>query len=191
MSKVIEYVQVDSVDGVPDNVVPCRHGKVDPVAVDGVLLKSTVGGLTVLTGMTSDPTAGIPGVLKELTDKELVDALTQVREQKIEKLNASYDKLITELGEGYPDKEQASWPTQRDERLRLLAGDTNTPWIDAAAAARGITREAFAELIADNADTFSARHGQLSGTRHLIRDSITATEDPLELLSISCDLSRY
>lgn len=91
------------------------------------------------------------------------------------RINAAYIAAVNALTAGYPETEIASWPKQEAEARALVAdGEAVTPWIDAAATARGITREAFAALILANADLFAPAHAALTGHRQALRDAIDA-----------------
>lgn len=170
--KIIKYVKLDSVDGIPETEVKARHGKVDPVLIDVEIAKQISGGVMVYTGLTSVVDLNVTGVLEVLNAADAETVLEQLKEDKLTKLNAAYNEVILTLGKGYPEQESASWPIQRDEYLKLRAGNTDTPWIDAAAANTGVTREVFADYIEANAKKFAKAHGCYTGQRHAQRDFI-------------------
>jgi hypothetical protein len=91
------------------------------------------------------------------------------------RINAAYEKAVKELTAGYPDREIASWDKQEAE-ARALYADTSavTPWIDGAAAARGMPRLNLAILIISNANALLPFHGALTGKRQKLRDAIDA-----------------
>lgn len=91
------------------------------------------------------------------------------------RINAAYENAVRELTSGYPDREIASWDKQEAE-ARALYADTSalTPWIDGAAAARGIPRLNLAILIISNANALLPFHGALTGKRQKLRDAIDA-----------------
>ncbi len=91
------------------------------------------------------------------------------------RINEAYEAAVKELTAGYPDSEISSWDKQETE-ARALYADMNavTPWIDAAATARGIPRLSFAILIISNANALLPFHGAYTGKRQKLRDEIDA-----------------
>lgn len=183
--KIIKYVKLDSVDGIPETEVKARHGKADPVLIDVEITKQMSGGVMVYTGLTSVVDLNVTGVLEVLNTADAETVLEQLKEDKLTKLNAAYNEVILTLGKEYPEQESASWPIQRDEYLKLRAGSTDTPWIDAAAANTGVTREVFADFIEANAKKFAKAHGCYTGQRHAQRDFIinSTLSDIVELVN--------
>ncbi len=169
--KIIEYVKLDSLDGIPETEMKTRHGQIDPVPIEVEITKRVSGGVTTYTGMTLATDLDVKGV-KVLNETETEAVLEDLKKSKLAKLDLTYNETILTLGEGYPEQESASWPIQRDEYLKLRAGGTDTPWIDAAAANTGVTREVFADYIEANAVKFAKAHGCYTGQRHTQRDYI-------------------
>ena len=99
-------------------------------------------------------------------------------------LAAEYRRCIQVIAAGYPLSERESWPVQTEE-ARALETDpaAATPWIDAAAAARGLDRLVLAERIRAKNDAYRQVHGLLTGTRQRIEDQIDATADDALALS--------
>ena len=96
------------------------------------------------------------------------------------RINAAYQEAMNTLtaGAGYPEDEVRSWPKQEAEaRLWLLNADAATPWIDGAAAGRGITKAELVNKIMANAALFASQHGELTGKRQKLRDQIAALGD--------------
>src|SRR5690606_35953754 len=82
------------------------------------------------------------------------------------------------LSTGYPEDEQKSWSVQIQEAdIVLGADDQPTPWIDAAAPARGATRAALAALIKAQDTAYRQYHGGLTGIRQALRDEVLAVPD--------------
>lgn len=169
--KIIEYVKLDSIDGIPETEMKTRHGQVDPVPIEVEITKRVSGSVTTYTGMTLATDLDVKGV-KVLNETETEAVLEDLKKSKLDKLDSAYNETILTLGEGYPEQESASWPIQRDEYLKLRAGSTETPWIDAAATNAGVTREMFADFIEANAVKFAKAHGCYTGQRHVQRDYI-------------------
>ena len=99
-------------------------------------------------------------------------------------LAAEYRRRIQVIAAGYPLSERESWPVQTEE-ARALAADpaAATPWIDAAALARGLDRLVLAERICEKDDKYRQVHGLLTGTRQRIEDQIDAAADDAAALS--------
>lgn len=100
-------------------------------------------------------------------------------------LALEYDQRMQIIAAGYPTSERESWPVQTEEG-RALAADpaAATPWIDAAALARGIDRAELAQRICAKDDAYRQIHGALTGTRQRIEDQIDAAGDDAEALSL-------
>ncbi len=101
-------------------------------------------------------------------------------------LAAEYRRRIQVIAAGYPLSERESWPVQTEEARALEADpEAATPWIDAAALARGLDRLVLAERIRAKDDAYRQVHGLLTGTRQRIEDQIDAVaEDALALSQI-------
>ena len=101
-------------------------------------------------------------------------------------LTAEYERRMQAIAAGYPPSERESWPVQTSEAYTLLADATaSTPWIDAAASARGLDRLELAQRIAAKDAQYRVVSGTLSGVRQRIEDQIdTAGDDPAALQAI-------
>lgn len=94
------------------------------------------------------------------------------------RVNAAYSAAVHALTAGYPENEIASWPKQEAEARTFLADNAaSTPWLDSAAAARGIAKAELVTLIMGSADALAPLHGQLTGKRQKLRDRIAALGD--------------
>lgn len=99
-------------------------------------------------------------------------------------LAAEYRRRMQVIAAGYPLSERESWPVQTEEAIALEADPAaTTPWIDAAALARGLDRLVLAERIRDKDDAYRQVHGLLTGTRQRIEDQIDAAADDALALS--------
>ncbi|KAA9149677.1 hypothetical protein F3K36_33580 [Delftia sp. BR1] len=88
------------------------------------------------------------------------------------------------IAAGYPLSERESWPVQTEEARALEADPAAaTPWIDAAALARGLDRLVLAKRIREKDDKYRQVHGLLTGTRQRIEDQIDAAADDALALS--------
>lgn len=111
--------------------------------------------------------------------------LERSKQDAVERLNNVYMECVAVLEADYPPSERESWHVQVDEARRLQSGDANTPWIDAAASGRGVTREELAALILQQDSQYRALHGALTGKRQAIRDQIASASNLDDLSSIS------
>lgn len=99
----------------------------------------------------------------------------KVRADLVSTLAAEYERRMAVIAEGYPASERESWPVQTQEaRLLLANASAAAPWIDAAAAARGLDRLVLAQRIAAKDDAYRVIHGLLTGARQAIEDRIDA-----------------
>jgi hypothetical protein len=106
--------------------------------------------------------------------------------QLLSSLMSEYEKRMQIIAAGYPPSERESWPVQTSEAYALLADvGAVTPWIDAAAAARGLTRVELATRIASKNAAYRVVSGTLTGVRQRIEDEISAAgTDPQALAAI-------
>jgi hypothetical protein len=94
------------------------------------------------------------------------------------RINAAYQEAMDTLTAGYPEDEVRSWPKQEAEaRLWLLNANAATPWIDGAAAGRGIVKAELVNKIMANAALLASLQGELTGKRQKLRDQIAALGD--------------
>ncbi|WP_019703346.1 hypothetical protein [Paracidovorax oryzae] len=99
----------------------------------------------------------------------------KVRADLVFTLAAEYERRMAVIAAGYPASERESWPVQTQEaRLLLADASAAAPWIDAAAAARGLDRLVLAQRIAAKDDAYRVIHGLLTGARQAIEDRIDA-----------------
>lgn len=99
----------------------------------------------------------------------------RARADAYQRINEGYERQAQALAAGYPASERESWSVQIAEAAIVRAsGAEPTPWIDAAAQARGITREQLADLIHAQDQEYRHYHGVLTGTRQALRDVIAA-----------------
>lgn len=99
-------------------------------------------------------------------------------------LAAEYRRRIQVIASGYPLSERESWPVQTEEAMALEANPAAaTPWIDAAALARGLDRAVLAKRILAKDAKYRQIHGELTGTRQRIEDQIDAHAEDAEELS--------
>lgn len=111
--------------------------------------------------------------------------LEELRAAKEVEINAAYTAAAAALAHGYPDAERETWPVQiMESAIVLAAGEGATPWIDAAAPARGITREELAVKIRDMDQQYRQIIGGLTGKRQVLRDRVQAAETPEAIAAV-------
>ena len=124
-----------------------------------------------------------------VADEDLPKPVTQsiTSDQIRTALTTEYERRMTVIAAGYPPSERESWPVQTEEAKALLADHAAlTPWIDAAASARGLDRLELAQRIAAKNAQYRAVSGTLSGIRQRIEDQIDAAgEDQSALKAIN------
>ena len=127
-------------------------------------------GWTFADGVFSQP----PRISPQLTADQLRTALT-----------AEYERRMQTIAAGYPPSERESWPVQTSEAHALLSDPaTSTPWIDAAATARGVDRLELANRIVAKDAMYRVISGTLSGIRQRIEDQIDAAGDDQSALKV-------
>ena len=100
-------------------------------------------------------------------------------------LTAEYERRMQAIATGYPPSERESWPVQTSEAYALLDDATApTPWIDAAASARGLDRVELAQRIVAKDAQYRVFSGTLSGVRQRIEDAIDAAGDDQAALKV-------
>ena len=95
--------------------------------------------------------------------------------------NASYNAATMALTADYPQLEKDTWPTQNEEASAWVADPAGaaTPWIDRAAAERGIDREEYIRRTLIKARQFKVMSAFLTGRRQKYEDQIKAGNDPV------------
>lgn len=100
---------------------------------------------------------------------------SELRAKLLAALSAEYEARMQVIAAAYPPSERESWPVQTQEARALLADpDAATPWIDAAATARGLDRFELAARIVAKDEGYRVIHGALTGARQCIEDLIDA-----------------
>ena len=147
----------------PENIFPAQTAALYMACPEDVEV-----GWTFADGGFSQP----PRISPQLTADQLRTALT-----------AEYERRMQAIAAGYPPSERESWPVQTSEAYALLADSTvSTPWIDAAASARGLDRLGLALRIVAKDAQYRVFSGTLSGVRQRIEDAIDAAGDDAQAL---------
>lgn len=103
------------------------------------------------------------------------------RSQRLAANNAAYTEATKALTADYPQLEKDTWPTQNEEASAWIAdpAGAQTPWIDRAAAERGIDREEYIRRTLIKARQFKVMSAFLTGRRQRYEDQIKAGGDPV------------
>lgn len=103
----------------------------------------------------------------------------QLRALRLWTNNAAYEQATAALTADYPQLEKDTWPTQ-DAESRAWLNDpaAPTPWIDRAAAVRGIEREEYLRRTLLKARQFVIMSAWLTGRRQGYEDAIKAGGRP-------------
>ena len=123
------------------------------------------------------------GLIAELEATCPAPSPAALRQDLIAALSAEYERRMAVISGGYTLPERESWHVQTAEARALLSYEHSlTPWINSAAAARGIDRVELARRIAAKDDAYRAIHGALTGARQRIEDAIYAAGDDAQAL---------
>lgn len=104
--------------------------------------------------------------------------------------NAAYEAAIAIMTSAYPQAEISTWEVQRQEAAAWQADSgAPTPWIDVAAAVRGVDRVEYLTRTLAKAGAFAQASAWLTGRRQAIEDQIKATPlDQLHTIAIDYTL---
>lgn len=142
----------------PENIFPAQTAALYITCSEDVEV-----GWTFADGVFQPP----PRLSPQLTAGQLRTALT-----------SEYERRMQAIAAGYPPSERESWPVQTSEASALVADpQATTPWIDAAATARGVDRLELAQRIVAKDAQYRVISGTLSGVRQRIEDQIDAAWD--------------
>lgn len=120
---------------------------------------------------------------RETGETSAMDDVAALRQDLRLALNVEYEQRMQTIASGYPPSERESWPVQTGEARALLADpEADTPWIDAAGAARGVDRVELAQRIVAKDAMYRVVSGFLSGVRQRIEDQIDAAADDVAAL---------
>lgn len=105
----------------------------------------------------------------------------QLKKLRLQANNGAYEKATAALTADYPQLEKDTWPTQDAESSAWLLDPLGavTPWIDRAAAVRGLDREEYLRRTLVKARQFVIMSSWLTGRRQGYEDAIKAGGDPV------------
>ncbi|WP_052671907.1 hypothetical protein [Stutzerimonas stutzeri] len=114
-------------------------------------------------------------------EQRAAEAAAATLKARITANNAAYEAATTALTADYPQLEKDTWPTQNEQASAWVADPENasTPWIDRAAAERGIDREEYLRRTLVKAEQFKILSAFLTGRRQRYEDQIKAGNDPV------------
>ena len=103
----------------------------------------------------------------------------EIKAQRLAINNGAYETATRALTANYPQLEKDTWPTQDAEsRAWLDEPSAPTPWIDRAAAVRGIVRDEYLRRTLLKARQFVIMSAWLTGRRQGYEDAIKAGGNP-------------
>jgi hypothetical protein len=141
--------------------------------------------------LTPDPERRVVIVTRSIepwSAEEIAAAAEAERPARIEANNLAYEQAVARLTRDYPPAEIATWERQRAEALAWAADSAApTPWIDIAAAARGLDRGEYLSRTLAKAQAFAQASAWLTGRRQGFDDAIRAAQTPAELAAIVID----
>ncbi|WP_278397758.1 hypothetical protein [Stutzerimonas kunmingensis] len=114
-------------------------------------------------------------------EQRAAEAAAATLEARITANSAAYEAATRALTADYPQLEKDTWPTQNEEASAWVAYPVGaaTPWIDRAAAERGIDREEYIRRTLIKARQFKVMSSFLTGRRQRYDDQIKAGGDPV------------
>lgn len=104
--------------------------------------------------------------------------------------NALYEQAVSAITANYPQREKDTWPTQDNEVKAWVADPVKaiTPWIDRAAATRGLSRDEYLRRTLVKVWQFEVISAYLTGIRQRYEDVIKLGVTPVFDYSIPASL---
>lgn len=153
-------------------------------AVDAVIDAVAASGMACIEGCSKPGDMVVDGAL--VPRPAAPESLDSLRAKAASAIDVEYGRATQAISAGYPAEERESWPVQTSEARALLAdADAVTPWIDAAAHARSLTRLDLAQRIVALDNTYRAVHGRLSGLRQALQLQIAAAATPAAIRAVT------
>lgn len=122
----------------------------------------------------------------DTTQELVIDIdLARAKTAKIASFAESFEQAAAQITAGYPASEIVSWPTQEKEAL-AWDDDNNvlTPYIDALATARGISRTVYLTKTVQKIVAFRAATATIIGKRQRLEDQAKAASTIEQLAAI-------
>lgn len=152
-------------------------------AFDLALIATAAGNSSMKARWYVEGRLYVEGVDQDSLDLALssYDAASALVPSRISANNSAYEAATQALTADYPQLEKDTWPTQNEQAAAWVADPVNasTPWIDRAAAERGIDREEYLRRTLVKAEQFKILSAFLTGRRQRYEDQIKAGNDPV------------
>lgn len=126
----------------------------------------------------------------EISEGQYLDALQkEINDRKLiltKRNNQAYEDALSKMTSDYPPSEIQTWERQRAEVI-MWNDDKSavTPWIDVAAASRGLERTEYLARTLAKVQAFAVASAWLTGRRQGIDDSIRAASSLEQISSVS------
>jgi hypothetical protein len=115
-----------------------------------------------------------------------------VKRMAVSELNSAFEAFLHSVKADYPESEQSTWPTQREEVFAWRRDpDAYTPLLDGIALARGVDLVELKSLAAAQVDAYTTIMGVACGMRQKYRDAIYAAEDATTAVQIAREAVFY
>jgi hypothetical protein len=110
--------------------------------------------------------------------------IDDIKKNKINEINAAFEREVSFLMAGYPESEVMSWDKQEREARAFVADPgAPVPLISGLAAARGISISSLAQRILQKADAYTASIGAALGKRQKLEGAVIRASNKDEVLS--------
>ena len=199
--RYLKYTYVDAVTGLSAADAPAANGPVSPSVAGlefGFALESEypVSTPTMFGTFPDGASIDVQGVLGELTEveyqaaqnAELAARADGIRNVLTRSNNSQYDAAISRMTSDYPSAEVSTWERQRAEVVAWAADPASpTPWIDTAAAVRGLDRDEYLARTLAKVNAFAVASAYLTGRRQGIDDQLRAATTAEELAAVVID----
>lgn len=141
---------------------------------------------SILDGQSQGKIISSDGEGKPTLTDRLPISLEDSKRSYLRLNNNTYEAAIQQHTSAYPQSEKDTWPTQDREIKAWVIDPENalTPWIDAAAAVRGVSREDYLQRTLAKTQQFEQLSAYLTGLRQRYEDQIKSSTTHEQLESI-------
>lgn len=142
-----------------------------------IIFEDATGEVAFVVNSTDEYTA-----LKDISDE---DAMIKAKSDKIKEIRKFYNNIILENASNAADYEKESYDAQRSEWISYTADNlAPTPYIDALATQRGLTREVVIAKVGDKVLSYA----NVQGKQHSKEDLVKAAVTHLDINNIVLDV---